>query len=140
MFKKILAAVDLENSDITGKILQIAADIANDNAAGLHVLSIISSAPVVVSQHLPQGYEKLAMKKTRQDLATLSASINLAQGDVTCSSRFGDVYREILAYADKTGIDLIVIGCSKRHATDFLLGTNAARVVRHASCSVFVVR
>jgi universal stress protein G len=82
----------------------------------------------------------MAMEKTEQDLAALSANIDLVQGDVTSSARFGDVYREILVQAEKSGVDLIIIGSSKLQATDFLLGTNAARVVRHASCSVFVVR
>jgi nucleotide-binding universal stress UspA family protein len=140
MFSQILAAVDVNNSDNAEKILRIAADIANSNTARLHVLSVISSAPVVVSQHLPEGYEKMAMKKTEQDLAALSANISLAEGDVTSSARFGDIYREILVHAEKSGVDLIIIGSSKLQATDFLLGTNAARVVRHASCSVFVVR
>ena len=36
--------------------------------------------------------------------------------------------------------DLIVIGCHAPGVGDFLLGSNAARVVRHAGCSVYVVR
>ncbi|WP_424948328.1 universal stress protein [Candidatus Spongiihabitans sp.] len=140
MFKQILAAIDIDHSGDADKILRIAADIANSRSAELHVLSIISAAPVIVSQHLPQSYERMAMERTEQDLAALSASVDLVRGEVTSSARFGDVYREILAHAEKTGVDLIIIGANKPQATDFLLGTNAARVVRHASCSVFVVR
>ena len=140
MFNQILVAVDANNSGSAEKILRIAADIANSNSARLHVLSVISSAPVVVSQHLPEGYEKMAMERTEQDLATLAASVDLVQGDATSSARFGGVYREILAHAEKTGVDLIIIGSNKRQPTDFLLGSNAARVVRHVPCSVFVVR
>jgi nucleotide-binding universal stress UspA family protein len=140
MFKQILAAVDLDNSGNAEKILRIAADIANIYSARLHVLSVIGAVQAVVSQHLPEGYEKMAMERTEQDLTTLSANVDLAQGEVTSSARFGDIYREILAQAEKSGVDLIVIGSNKPQATDFLLGTNAARVVRHSSCSVFVVR
>ena len=140
MFKQILAAVDLDNSDNAEKILQIAADIANIYSARLHVLSVIGAVQAVVSQHLPVGYEKMAMERTEQDLATLSANVDLDQGEVTSSARFGDIYREILAQAEKSAVDLIIIGSNKPQATDFLLGTNAARVVRHSSCSVFVVR
>ncbi len=140
MFKQILAAVDLDNSDNAEKILQIAADIANIYSARLHVLSVIGAVQAVVSQHLPVGYEKMAMERTEQDLSTLSAGVDLDQGEVTSSARFGDIYREILAQAEKSAVDLIIIGSNKPQATDFLLGTNAARVVRHSSCSVFVVR
>ncbi len=140
MFKQILAAVDLDNSGNAEKILRIAADIANVYSARLHLLSVIGAVQAVVSQHLPVGYEKMAMERTEQDLATLSANVDLAQGEVTSSARFGDIYREILAQAEKSAVDLIIIGSNKPQATDFLLGTNAARVVRHSSCSVFVVR
>jgi nucleotide-binding universal stress UspA family protein len=36
--------------------------------------------------------------------------------------------------------DLIVVGSHRPAMKDYLLGTNAARVVRHAHCSVLVVR
>ncbi len=84
------------------------------------------------------------MQLTRQlpvpRLTGLTANVDLNQGKVTSSARFGDIYREILAQAEKSAVDLIIIGSNKPQATDFLLGTNAARVVRHSSCSVFVVR
>ncbi len=140
MFNQILAAVDLDDTDKAEKILQIAANIANIDSAGLHLLSVIGAAQAVISQHLPEGYEKMAIKRTEQDLATLATSVDLAQGNVTSSARFGDIYREILAQAEKSAVDLIIVGSNKPQATDFLLGTNAARVVRHSSCSVLVVR
>ncbi len=140
MFKQILAAVDMDNTDNAEKILRIAADIANVYSARLHVLSVIGAVQAVVSQYLPKGYEKMAMEKTERDLAALAASVDLDQGEVTSSARFGDIYREILAQTEKSAADLIIIGSHKLQATDFLLGTNAARVVRHSPCSVFVVR
>ena len=140
MYKQILAAVDMDDSNSARKIIRIAADIANVYSARLHVLSVIGAAQAVVSQYLPEGYEKMAMKRIEQDLATLVASVGLDQGEVTSSARFGDIYREILAYAEKSDVDMIVIGSHRPQATDFLLGTNAARVVRHSPCSVFVVR
>ncbi len=140
MFNQILAAVDLDDNDKAEKILQIAANIANSDSAGLHLLSVIGAAQAVISQHLPEGYEKMAMKRTEQDLETLAASVELTQGTVTSSARFGDIYREILAQAEKSAVDLIIVGSHKLQATDFLLGTNAARVVRHSTCSVLVVR
>ena len=140
MFNLILAAVDLDDNDKAQKILRIAANIANADSAGLHLLSVIGAAQAVISQHLPEGYEKMAMKRTEQDLATLATSVDLTQGTVTSSARFGDIYREILVQAEKSAVDLIIVGSNKPQATDFLLGTNAARVVRHSSCSVLVVR
>ena len=42
--------------------------------------------------------------------------------------------------ADETNADLIVMASHRPELKDFLLGPNAARVVRHANCSVLVVR
>nr|MBC8445409.1 universal stress protein [Rhodospirillaceae bacterium] len=52
----------------------------------------------------------------------------------------GSVYSAILKTAKKMNSDLIIIGSHRPTMGDFLLGPNAARVVRHAECSVLVVR
>jgi nucleotide-binding universal stress UspA family protein len=52
----------------------------------------------------------------------------------------GNVYEAVLTMAEQREIDLIVIGAHRPELRDYLLGPNAARVVRHAKCSVLVVR
>jgi nucleotide-binding universal stress UspA family protein len=54
--------------------------------------------------------------------------------------RDGRVYREILAVAKEISADLIVLASHRPSLQDYLLGANAAKVVRHADCSVLVVR
>ena len=53
--------------------------------------------------------------------------------------RVGNVYEEILKLADEISCDLIVMASHRPELKDYLLGPNAARVVRHANCSVLVV-
>ncbi|WP_439138996.1 universal stress protein [Planktotalea sp.] len=52
----------------------------------------------------------------------------------------GRIYEEVLGLAEKTSAALIVVGAHKADLADYLLGPNAARIVRHAKCSVYVVR
>jgi nucleotide-binding universal stress UspA family protein len=52
----------------------------------------------------------------------------------------GKIYREILNAARTIGADLIVMGSHHPELRDYLLGPNADKVVRHADCSVMVVR
>jgi nucleotide-binding universal stress UspA family protein len=52
----------------------------------------------------------------------------------------GHTYRTIIDYATANGIDCIVIGSHKPGLSDYLLGSTAARVVRHAPCAVHVHR
>ncbi len=50
------------------------------------------------------------------------------------------IYAEILAVAESIPADLVVVGAHQPAMKDYLLGTNASRVVRHARCSVLVTR
>jgi universal stress protein F len=53
---------------------------------------------------------------------------------------FGKTYEQVLNAANKAQSDLIVVGAHKPDFADYLLGPNAARIVRHSKCSVHVVR
>ena len=53
---------------------------------------------------------------------------------------YGGIYEQIIETADSIGVDLIVVASNRPELKDYLLGPNAARVVRHANCSVLVVR
>ena len=52
----------------------------------------------------------------------------------------GTIYDEIMKAANALKCDLIVMASHRPELKDYLLGPNAARVVRHARQSVFVVR
>ncbi len=140
MFNNILVAVDLEHDTHIDDLLRVASGIANTNGAQVQLLNVIGAAPAVVSQFLPENYEKMASEKIEKDLAALAAKVDLAEGAAASSVRFGGVYQEILAHAANIGADLIIVASHKPDVGDYLLGTTAARIVRHASCSTLVVR
>ncbi len=140
MFNNILVAVDLEHDTHIDDLLRVASGIANTNGAQVQLLNVIGAAPAVVSQFLPENYESMASEKIEKDLAALAAKVDLAEGAAASSVRFGGVYQEILAHANKIGADLIIVASHKPDVGDYLLGTTAARIVRHASCSTLVVR
>ena len=50
------------------------------------------------------------------------------------------IYAEISGVAEEAEADLVVVGSHRPAMKDYLLGTNAARVVRHVRCSVLVAR
>ena len=140
MFKNILVAVDLEHDTRVDDLLRVASDIANTHRSQVHLLNVVPAAPAVVSRFLPENYEKMASGEIEKDLAALAATVDLAEGAATSSVRFGSVYQEILAHADKISADLIIVASHKPDLGDYLLGTTAARIVRHASCSTLVIR
>ncbi len=140
MFNNILVAIDLEHDGQIDTLLGVATDMANSHGAKVDLLNVISAAPAVVSQFLPETYESMASERTEKDLAALTAKVELTEGAATSSVRFGDTYQEILAHAHKMRANLIIVASHKPNVSDFLIGTTAARIVRHATCSVFVVR
>ncbi len=140
MFKNFLVAVDLEHDTHNDGLLRGTSDMANAQGDKVHLLHVIRAAPAVVSQFLPKSYETMVSEKIEEDLTTLAAKVDLDEGAAAISVRFGDVYQEILAHAKKIGADLIIVASHKPNVGDYLPGTTAARVVRHAACSVFVVR
>ena len=52
----------------------------------------------------------------------------------------GTVYKIVIDTAEGIGADLIVMASHRPERRDYLLGPNAARVVRHSDKSVLVVR
>lgn len=58
-----------------------------------------------------------------------------------CEVLFGHAAEQLLHYATKKSVDLIVMGSlGESGIKDFLLGSVATRVVARASCAVMVVR
>ena len=88
----------------------------------------------------PLGYElieadlenRIAALIRRADASDLKPGILVTHG--------ASIYGEILGAAEEAEADLVVVGSHRPAKKDYLLGPNAARVVRHARCSVLVAR
>lgn len=141
MFKSILLPVDLSAPASWSKALPTAVNLAESSGAVLHVMTVVPDFGLsVVGSFFEEGFEEKAMHKVGEDL-TAWVNHNVRDTvEVRPHVVHGRVYEQIMAAADKLGVDLIVMGSHTPELSDYLLGPNAARVVRHASQSVFVVR
>jgi nucleotide-binding universal stress UspA family protein len=140
MYQSILVAIDLEHGEHNRRVLDATKSIAHADGADVHLLTVVAAAPAIVSQFLHENFEQMASGQAKEELADLAASLDLDPGKVSTLIRFGTVYDEVLAAAEVVGADLIITGSHKPDVSDYLLGSNAARVMRHAVCSVLVVR
>ena len=52
----------------------------------------------------------------------------------------GTVYDQIIRVSNQMEIDAIIVGAHRPELRDYLIGPNSARVARHATQSVFVIR
>ena len=94
----------------------------------------------VVGGFLPEDFEEKAVAEVGKRLLAFCDENVSSEIETKSIVRHGNVYESILEVAGEIGCDLIVIGAHRPDLRDYLLGPNAARVVRHATCSVLVVR
>lgn len=83
---------------------------------------------------------KKALKVVVEQLNTAAEDLIPDGVSFKTIARYGTVYEEVLEVAKEQDVDQIVIAAHRPKASDFLLGANAARIVRHATCSVIVIR
>jgi nucleotide-binding universal stress UspA family protein len=140
MFKKILAPVDLTDLDVARPALDQAVELAKASGGEVRMVTIRSIMPVTYMEYVPADFEDRSRAEAETDLKTLEASIALPRDRVSYAVRLGSVYVEILDEAKEWGADLIVIGSHRPSMATYLIGSNAKTIVRHAHCSVLVMR
>lgn len=140
MYKKILVAVDLSEQDIAQPALAAAIELANMTDGQLHLVHVrhrLPSSPIsIIAADLVSDQEKLF----DQMLNDLKSKLNFPKERLTTANLMGTVYAEILHEAKRWGADLIVVAAHAPSMATYLLGSNAAKIVRHAECTTLVVR
>lgn len=137
MPRTIIVPVDLSQQDAGAKALAEARKYDRD--ARLIVLYVASEIPAYVAADLPEEIVKAQAEKAHKELSSFADRVGVAR-EMDLVVRTGHPGREILDQAAEAGAELIVIASHDPAWGDFLLGSVAAFVVRHAHCSVLVVR
>ena len=141
MFKDILLPVDLGDLDSSVKALSTAIGLCQSDGARLHVFAVVPGYSMsIISQYFPADFEEKSLADAGQRLEAFIADKVPAEITSQAIVANGTVYEEILRAARKNNCDLIVMASHRPALKDYLLGPNASRVVRHAGCSVMVVR
>jgi nucleotide-binding universal stress UspA family protein len=143
MSKVILCAIDISNPGEDAKVLEIAGKLAELDNAQLDVVTVLPDFGMsMVGSFFNQDHHNDAIKAARDQLKqeVEDSAIKTDKTKVRHVVSTGKAYDEVLKVANETKADLIVVGAHKPDFKDYLLGPNAARIVRHSTCSVFVVR
>lgn len=134
--KKILVAIDLARTGGNDLILEVARDLGRDAGAEVTLLYVVETIPKHIAVQLPAGTLKNTKDEAEQDVQNLVAKNGFSHGLV----RQGVPKSEILSLAGEIGAELIVMHSHDPGLADYVLGSVAGRVVRHAHCSVYIVR
>jgi len=140
MYNHILVPIDLDALETSDKAVKTATQIAKDYGSVLHFLTVVPPLGSYASSFFPKGFRKEAAESALQKLHDYTAGADFGDTAVHHIVANGAIYDQILSIREKTDADLIVMASHRPELSDCLLGPNAARVVRHAPCSVMVVR
>ena len=140
MFKTILVPIDLADDSSWRKALPAAIGQARDPGTRLYVMTVIDLNMNILAVRLPESFNREYREKTEHRLQEVVKQHVPSDIPVQHIVRDGRIYQEIIAVAREIKADLIVMASHNPSLKDYLLGPNSARVVRHADCSVLVVR
>jgi nucleotide-binding universal stress UspA family protein len=141
MFKNIVVAIDLNDETSWRKPLLSAVELTRTFRAQLHVLTVLREVEAVLqAKAAALGYDPI-ITYLENELASRIRQVGADDLHPKILVTLGaSIYAEILAVAESAEADLVVVGSHRPAMKDYLLGTNASRVVRHARCSVLVAR
>jgi nucleotide-binding universal stress UspA family protein len=140
MFKTILVPVDILDVDTARPALARATALAEVSGGTVRLVHVRSLVPLTYMEFVPSTFDEEQQRDAEDRLAKLAATVELPAERVSSVVRLGSVYAEVLDEAERTGADLVVVGSHRPSMATYLLGSNAATIVRHATCSVLVVR
>lgn len=140
MYKSILVSIDLSDVAVARPALDVAIELAKSFGGKIRLVTVRSLMPVTYMEYVPADFDATAKAEAETALKDLAASLAMPAGEVTSAVRVGSVYAEVLDEAKECGADLIVVGSHRPSMATYLIGSNAKTIVRHAPCSVLVVR
>ncbi len=134
--KKILVAIDIERSGGNDFSIKAAQDIAGVMGGTLVFLYVVEPMPSYVISQVPEALIGEQKSQAEEELGKLAAQYGCS--DIVV--REGTPATEIIEHASEINADLIVVDSHDPDLSNYFIGSTASRVVRHAHCSVHVVR
>ena len=139
MFNSIVIPFDTEECDTWSAILPTALSIIENYKPKITLCTVIPElAPMMDAEWLALGSRQMTDNARAQFASLVSEHPELSGAAIEVAS--GSIWRGIVEIAARASADLIVLASHRPAMKDYLLGANAVSVVRHASCSVMVVR
>ena len=136
MYKNILIPILLDHPEKAEEAVAIAKGVLSSDGK-LTLLHVVEEIPGYVASQLPKDVLQKTLSAAKEGMEKIAGGM---KGEVSAKVVVGHSSRTILEFAEKAGSDLIVITSHKPGLEDYLIGSTASRVVRHANCAVHVLR
>ncbi len=136
MYAKILIPIDLAHAEKGKVMIDIARKLGGKNVK-ITLINVIEDLPAYVANELPGELTQHMKKNAEVELEGMAKAAGLRAG---IEIRSGRPATAILEASKNLAVDLIIIASHQPGLQDYLLGSTAASVVRHAKRSVLVMR
>lgn len=136
MYKTILVPIDIANADKGKAMIDVATTHAGKGTQ-IILLNVVEEIPNWAAAEIPEGILDKSYQTSVEEMNAIAKSSGI---DMEVEVRMGRSYKTILEVADEKAVDLIIIASHRPGLQDYFLGSTAAKVVRHAKCSVLVTR
>ncbi|MEO0991245.1 MAG: universal stress protein [Pseudomonadota bacterium] len=134
MYENTLVPVVFDAEHHTAESIEMARYLTREKG-NLTLLHVVETLPAYATQYLPEGYLAKAKVELADKLETMAEEAK-AQARVVS----GHPGPSILEYAERNGVDCIVIASHMPGLQDYFVSGTAAHLVRHAPCAVHVMR
>jgi nucleotide-binding universal stress UspA family protein len=149
LLKKIL--VPMDGSERAYKAFDFALNLAKNSGAKLWIINVADKSTheemektlkdVISGVHTKDMMNKYAELLSKEIFKKVNQKSRDKGVEVETYSTIGKPAEEILSYAEKIGVDLIVIGSTGvGKAEQFLFGNVTDKVSRHSTCTVTIVK
>ncbi len=135
MYKNILVPISFDRDRDAKGAIDIARTLLSEDG-NITLIHVIEQIPGYAASHLPPHFMEEKHVALRTDLDAMASEIPNAVAAVVS----GHAGRTLLDWAEEHDVDCIVIASHRPGMQDLLLGSTAAKVVRHAACAVHVLR
>ena len=142
MFNKILLTLDLNTPASWEKAMPQAIELARASGGELYIMSVVPDLGTpLVEGFFPLDFEKRAIALAAKALDKIVTE-NVPDGiTVRQHLAFGKIHKKVLKTIEEIGCDIVVMASPKPdRVREFLVGSNADRIVRSSPVSVLVVR
>jgi len=140
MFCSIVVPIDLAEPEISRRAIEHAAMLAKLSKGRITLVNVVPIMPLMMLDTVPVSFETEVAEKAEAQLAALAKTIDLPPERLETIVRIGGIYHEVLEVAESKKADLVVVGSHRPGMATYLIGSNATAIVRHATCSVLVLR
>ncbi|RNI07854.1 universal stress protein [Methanohalophilus euhalobius] len=139
-YTKMLISVD--GCGYSEQVLEAGMEIAKSLDSSIYVVYVVHPGSSLLSNPDSWSPSRRVLEEMGKDTFRKAMAIAKEKG-LSCETKMLEGYPsdEIMDFAERKSVDMIVIGCKGQQSTkEFLLGGVAEKVIRNSKKPVYVVR